>query len=149
MMTTRKRNTIVPDIPPGERSKDAANSDDTTAAIPAVPKAPQPPRRGKDKAAARNETDAPAPSEDDARNSASTGIRAAAANPLPESKLDRLLSLLRRPDGATISDLMDATGWQAHSVRGAIAGALRKKGHTVVSGKTDGGERRYRLEGAP
>ncbi|MFC3085396.1 DUF3489 domain-containing protein [Tabrizicola soli] len=148
-MTTRKHNTIVPDTPPSERSKDAANSDDTTAAIPAVPKAPQPPRRGKDKATTRNETNAPAASEDEAPNGAALATGVAVANSLPQSKLDRLLIRLRQPGGATISDLMDATGWQAHSVRGAIAGALRKKGHTVVSGKTDGGERRYRLQGAP
>ncbi len=60
------------------------------------------------------------------------------------SKLDRLLDHLRQPGGTTISDLMAATGWQAHSVRGAMAGALRKKGYSIVSEKPDDGTRRYR-----
>ena len=62
-----------------------------------------------------------------------------------ESKLDRLLGLLRKQGGATIADLAEATGWQAHSVRGAMAGALRKKGHTVLSDKPADGPRRYRI----
>lgn len=43
------------------------------------------------------------------------------------SKLDALITALRRPEGATITDLTEATGWQAHSVRGAISGNLKKK----------------------
>lgn len=62
----------------------------------------------------------------------------------PATKLDLLVACLRRPDGATIDELMKATAWQAHSVRGAIAGTLKKKGYSVNSAKTDGG-RRYKL----
>ena len=59
--------------------------------------------------------------------------------PPATSKLDQLTSLLSRKDGATLADLMAATAWQAHSVRGAIAGALKKKrGLTIVSQKIDG-----------
>ena len=58
------------------------------------------------------------------------------------------MSLLRRPEGATIHDLAAATGWQVHSVRGAIAGALKKgRGFNVVSAKADAG-RVYRIEEA-
>lgn len=60
------------------------------------------------------------------------------------TKLDEVLRLLRRRNGATIADLTQATGWQAHSVRGVIAGTLRKKGYAVASEKVDG-VRRYRL----
>ena len=63
------------------------------------------------------------------------------------SKLDTLIALLRTPGGATIQDLMAATSWQAHSVRGAIAGTLKKKGHSIASEKVDG-RRRYRIEEA-
>jgi hypothetical protein len=56
-----------------------------------------------------------------------------------KSKLDVVTGLLGRPDGATIAQLMVATGWQAHSVRGALAGALKKRGLTVTSEKIDGG----------
>ena len=48
--------------------------------------------------------------------------------PRSPSKLDRVEALLRAPAGASIAELMEATGWQQHSVRGAIAGALKKRG---------------------
>jgi hypothetical protein len=60
------------------------------------------------------------------------------------SKTDALLKLLRQPKGASIAELIQATGWQAHSVRGALAGSIRKKGHSVTS-DTSSGERRYRI----
>lgn len=63
------------------------------------------------------------------------------------SKLDRLLTLLMREGGASLVELCDASGWQEHSVRGALAGALKRKGHVVLSEKTDG-VRRYRVAAA-
>jgi len=64
----------------------------------------------------------------------------------PSGKIGVVVDLLRRSEGATIADLVAATGWQKHSVRGAISGALKKKlGLNVVSEKTDAG-RVYRLE---
>ena len=63
------------------------------------------------------------------------------------SKLETLVALLRTANGATIQDLMAATSWQAHSVRGALAGTLKKKGHSITSEKVDG-TRRYRIEEA-
>ena len=65
----------------------------------------------------------------------------------PKTKLDLLLARLRKPGGATIEELVKVTGWQSHSVRGAMAGSLRKKGHFVTSAKVDG-QRRYRLDEA-
>ena len=59
------------------------------------------------------------------------------------SKLDRVEALLLAPIGTTIADIMTATGWQQHSVRGAMAGALKKRGLTITSEKVDG-LRRYR-----
>ena len=62
------------------------------------------------------------------------------------TKQNACLTLLTRPDGATIEDLQSATGWQSHSVRGFLAGAVKKKlGLTLVSSKVDGGARRYRI----
>ena len=60
------------------------------------------------------------------------------------SKLDTLVSLLRQPAGATVDELATATAWQKHSVRGALAGTLKKKGHTIVSEVVDE-VRRYRI----
>lgn len=62
----------------------------------------------------------------------------------PKSKLDLLITRLQRPSGANIDELCKITGWQVHSVRGAMAGALKRKGHVVTSDKVDG-VRRYRL----
>ena len=54
--------------------------------------------------------------------------------------------MLRRPEGATIEQIVKATGWQPHTVRGAIAGALKKKlGLTVSSEKTEDEPRVYRI----
>jgi hypothetical protein len=61
----------------------------------------------------------------------------------PLSKLDQVEALLLAPAGATIVDLTTATGWQQHSVRGALAGALKKRGLLITSDKA-GGVRRYR-----
>lgn len=54
------------------------------------------------------------------------------------TKLDQLEALLSRKDGATIAQMMNATGWQSHSIRGAMAGALKKRGLIVRSEKSDG-----------
>ncbi len=59
------------------------------------------------------------------------------------------LSLLERPKGASIPEMQGAMGWQAHSVRGFLAGTVRKMpGVTLISEKTENGPRRYRIEAA-
>ena len=63
------------------------------------------------------------------------------------TKTDTIVALLRRPSGADVSAMTEATGWQAHSVRGAIAGHIKKKlGLAVTSAKVDG-KTVYRIEG--
>lgn len=63
------------------------------------------------------------------------------------SKSAKVLELLKRPDGATLKELMKATGWQPHSVRGFLSGAVGKKlGMTVVSVKSEDGERSYSVK---
>jgi hypothetical protein len=64
----------------------------------------------------------------------------------PKGKIGAIVALLRRPEGASVEAMMAATGWQAHSVRGAISGAIKKaRGLTVASEKTEHG-RTYRIE---
>ena len=64
----------------------------------------------------------------------------------PGTKLAALVMALRRPQGATSLQLMLATAWQPHTVRGAISGLLRKKlGLNVVLAHNDSGERVYRV----
>ena len=59
------------------------------------------------------------------------------------SRLDQLQQLLLGETGASIAEMVEATGWQQHSVRGAMAGALKKRGLAIISDKVDG-VRRYR-----
>lgn len=62
------------------------------------------------------------------------------------SKQQVLVDLLTRTEGATIAQIVAATDWQVHSVRGVISGVLKKKlGLHIVSEKTKGGERVYRI----
>ncbi len=75
---------------------------------------------------------------------ADSSKRSATGSGPRKTKLDQLVELLRKPRGATIAELAKETGWQPHSVRGAIAGALKKRGHAVGSRKVDG-VRRYSL----
>ncbi|THD81647.1 MAG: DUF3489 domain-containing protein [Phenylobacterium sp.] len=67
----------------------------------------------------------------------------------PKGKIGTIIELLRRTEGASVEAMMQATGWQAHSVRGAISGAIKKdRKLAVTSEKTDAG-RIYRIvEGA-
>jgi hypothetical protein len=63
------------------------------------------------------------------------------------SKTAKILALLKRPDGATSKELIKATGWLPHSVRGFLSGTVRKKmGLTVTSTKGEDGERTYSVE---
>lgn len=64
----------------------------------------------------------------------------------PTTKHAQLLQLLNRPEGASIEELMQATKWQPHSVRGFLAGTIKKKmGLALTSSKADGELRRYRI----
>src|SRR5213595_3087398 len=64
----------------------------------------------------------------------------------PDTKHARILAMLRTPAGATIAAIMTATEWQQHSVRGFLAGVVRKKlGLNLVSESTDKG-RVYRIK---
>jgi hypothetical protein len=60
------------------------------------------------------------------------------------TKLQTIIELLSRAEGADVAALVSATGWQAHSIRGVMAGQLKKKGLLVQSEKM-GGRRVYRL----
>lgn len=91
----------------------------------------------KPKAPARSSAQA-APSKADA----SGGLRTPRV-----SKHDCILALLSRRDGATISEMMEASGWQQHSVRGFLAGTVKKKlGFLLTSSKSDGELRRYSID---
>lgn len=95
-----------------------------------------------DKAGAKDTVPRPKPQKPakaTTKSSEATGARTG-------TKLAQLTDLLKRKRGATIDEAAAATGWQAHSVRGAISGALRKKlGLDVTSEKVEGRGRVYRI----
>lgn len=66
-----------------------------------------------------------------------------------DSKQALVIGLLQRPEGAKIAQIMEATGWQQHTVRGTLAGTLKKRlGLTITSAKEASGQRVYRIESA-
>jgi Protein of unknown function (DUF3489) len=72
---------------------------------------------------------------------------AGSADPPPRSKQAQVIGLLQRPQGATVDEIAAVMGWQRHTVRGLISGALKKKlGLPVISEKTERG-RLYRIPG--
>ena len=73
--------------------------------------------------------------------------KAVAAKPVvTDTKQSIVLSMLRRAHGASISEIVEVTDWQPHSVRGFMSGALKKRlGIEVVSEKADDGVRRYHV----
>jgi Protein of unknown function (DUF3489) len=63
------------------------------------------------------------------------------------TKQERMLTLLSRSEGASIAEMMQATKWQQHSVRGFLAGTVKKKlGFSLTTSKVAGDDRRYRIE---
>jgi hypothetical protein len=60
---------------------------------------------------------------------------------------DNVIAMLKSPAGATIAAMMKATGWQQHSVRGFLAGVVRKRLKLKLGSKKVDGERIYRITG--
>ena len=110
-----------------------ADADDWSEPQPAAAKA-QPKKRG-----SRGRRSASGRQTKTKTEASPTGIRQGTKQAL-------LIDLLSRKNGATIAEIVDATGWQPHSVRGAISGALKKKlGLTVESAVTEDRGRVYRI----
>jgi hypothetical protein len=68
-----------------------------------------------------------------------------AAGPREGSKTAQVVAMLQRKNGATLVEIMEKMGWQKHTVRGLMAGAMKKAGYAVESFKPEGGERTYRI----
>lgn len=79
-------------------------------------------------------------------------VRAATTKePRGQTKQEAMIEMLSREEGATVAEMAEAMGWQAHTVRGAMAGALRKKLglNVVTTGKVDGRGRVYHIDPQP
>ena len=89
--------------------------------------------------------EAPAP-QTGASNPYRPNDRSAAGGLREGTKQATLIALLKHANGASLSEMAQASGWQAHTIRGFMAGSLKKKlGLTVTSDKAEGQERRYRI----
>ena len=83
-----------------------------------------------------------------AKSNSSPATNPPTLTPRENTKQAKLIMMLRRPGGATIANLAKATGWQRHTVRGAISGALKKKlGLEITSEKIESRGRIYRIAG--
>jgi hypothetical protein len=79
--------------------------------------------------------------------SVTTEARVEAQIEAPSTKQERMLTLLSRPEGASVAEMMLATNWQQHSVRGFLAGTVKKKlGFPLTSSKAADDVRRYRIK---
>ena len=128
----------------------SAETANTQAAAPAEPpKLPKKPRVGAHRAhvapsKARSGHRATPAKKANKRATSAKSPKKKAAGARAGSKTAKVVDLLKRSGGATLKELMKATGWQVHSVRGFLSGALGKKmGLKVGSTRAEGEERRY------
>ena len=83
-----------------------------------------------------------------AKPSAQVAVEPKTKKAVAGSKQARVITMLRSPDGATIAAMMKTTGWQQHSVRGFLAGVVRKRLKLKLNSKKVDGNRVYRIAGA-
>jgi hypothetical protein len=69
-----------------------------------------------------------------------------ASTPRAESKGAKILELIGRPKGATLAEIVKATDWQKHSIRGFLSTAAKKHGLKIESTKTEAGDRVYQVK---
>ena len=128
-------------------AEDSHNAPATAETPQAAKKATRAPRRGPvaPKKAKSGKKATPAKKAPKGAKKAKGGKAATGAR--EGSKTAKVLDLLKRPGGVSAKELMKATGWQPHSVRGFLSGTVGKKmGLTVVSVKGEDGERTYSIE---
>ena len=71
---------------------------------------------------------------------------AKSAAPAPDSKGAKILKMIGRPKGATLAEIMKATSWQAHSVRGFVSAAGKRYGVRIASVRNEAGDRVYHVK---
>jgi hypothetical protein len=108
-----------------------------------APKSQKNAKGGKTKAAANAKPKKTTP----AKKAKSTKAAKAkeSATPREGTKTAQVVAMLQRKNGATLAAIMEQMNWQKHTVRGFMAGAMKKAGYAVESFKSDKGERTYRI----
>ena len=109
-----------------------------------APKSQKNAKGGKTKAATNAKPKKTTPVKEAAKNTKAAKAKESAA-PREGTKTAQVVAMLQRKNGATLTEIMDKQGWQKHTVRGFMAGAMKKAGYTVESFKPEGGERTYRI----
>ena len=97
---------------------------------------------------AKNPSTASAAPVPTAKPSAQVAVEPKTKKAVAGSKQARVITMLRSPNGTTIAAMMKATGWQQHSVRGFLAGIVRKKLKLKLDSKKIDGSRVYSIKGA-
>ena len=107
-----------------------------------APKSQKSAKGGKPKAATRKKT---TPAKKTTKAAKKTDKPRESAGPREGTKTAQVVTLLQRKNGATLTEIMEKMGWQKHTVRGFMAGAMKKAGYTVESFKSEKGDRTYRI----
>jgi hypothetical protein len=94
---------------------------------------------------AKTKTAAPKKEAKAPKKAAKTAPAKKTTAPRAESKGARIIEMIGRAKGATLAEIMKATDWQAHSVRGFLSTAAKKQDLKIESAKNEAGERVYRL----
>jgi hypothetical protein len=127
-------------------AQEKAPSKKTASPKKGAPKSQKKAKGGKAKAAAPKTQAKVAPkTEAKASKKAAKPAQAKSTAPREGTKTAQVVALLQRKNGATLAEIMDKMGWQKHTVRGFMAGAMKKAGYTVESFKSDKGDRTYRI----
>jgi hypothetical protein len=126
---------------PGQNAPKKSKANKDTSSSDGAPNA----NRGANKAKPKKKTNAAAQKPTARKQPKAKKAAKPAAETREGSKKGIILDLLRRPKGTTLGEIMKATKWQAHSVRGFIAGSLKRAGVLIDSAKSEAGERTYRI----
>jgi hypothetical protein len=97
------------------------------------------------KAAKGGKTSAAAPKKQAKAGKKAADRQPAHATPRADSKGAKILAMIGRAKGATLTEIMKATDWQAHSIRGFLSTAAKKHGYQIESSKNEAGDRVYKI----
>jgi Protein of unknown function (DUF3489) len=137
---------VAPEAPAAESTAEAHAEPESTPAEPLADAGAQAADVAPEQPVATNGTTPAKKARKTKKAPAAEEAKPEATGPREGSKTTQVVAMLQREQGATISEIMTTMGWQKHTVRGFMAGAMKKAGYTVESFKPEGGERTYRIQ---